>query len=251
MSAALRIMFVDDEPAVLSSLSRLFLDEPYQIVSAQNATEALEKLHEFSPVALVVSDYRMPATNGVTLLQEIMRISPDTRRVILSAYSDNDILLDAVNRGRIHRYIVKPWDNELLKTIANELVGEYELLVRFRIEAEQLAQRNRLLSRSNEQLGDMLSEILDSIRSDTSLQLKPEKISPLNDHLHKHKQLSSRENEILVAVAAGKPLKAIAQELNISLKTVSTYKKRLSEKMNFRHDADLIRYALSQSSLSE
>lgn len=249
MNHAPRIMFVDDEPAVLSSLTRLFLDEPFQIVCAQNGTEALEKLHHYSPIALLVSDYRMPAMNGVSLLHEIMRISPDTRRVILSAYNDNDILLDAVNLGRIHRYIVKPWDNELLKTIVYELVGEYELLVRFRIEAEQLAQRNRLLSRSNEQLGDMLSEILDTIRSDTSLQLKPEKISPFNDQILKHKQLSSREHEILLAVAAGKPLKAIAQELNISLKTVSTYKKRLSEKMSFRNDADLIRYAISQSPL--
>lgn len=239
----IRILFVDDEISVLNAMLRLFHDEPYHLLTASGGPAALELLHGNSPVQLIIADYRMPGMNGVEFLQRAMLQCPDTRRVILSGYPDLDVLLAAVNEGRVHRFLVKPWNNEGLKAVVKEMLGEYEMLVNFRRDAEELARNNRLLSRTNEHLSALLADVLTSMRRE----IAPADLHhPASDPVPSQSvaTLSPRENQILRDIASGHALKAIAIDLGLSIKTISTYKKRIFDKMGFRNDAELIAYSL-------
>ena len=246
-----RILIVDDEPGVLNALQRTLHDEPHEVLTASGGRAALELLQATGPVQLIISDYRMPGMTGVELLQQVMQQWPDTRRVILSAFPDTDALLAAVNEGRVHRFLVKPWENDVIKSVVKEMISEYELLVSFRTHAEMLAHNNRLLSRTNEHLSTILADVLANMRQETTPDAgQRHAILPPDSSDHRSPDsLSPREREILFAIAAGRSPKAIAMDLGISIKTVSTYKKRLFEKMDFKNSAELIGYTLKSNLL--
>jgi DNA-binding NtrC family response regulator len=111
---AARILFVDDEPANLQ-LFRLQLGERYEVLTAGHGLEALEVLDRES-VGVVLSDERMPGMRGVDLLAKVFERWPDVPRVIVSAYSDADRLLLAMNRGHAHEYVLKPWNLDELES---------------------------------------------------------------------------------------------------------------------------------------
>ena len=246
-----RVLVVDDETSVLNALQRVFHDEPYDVLTASGAVSALEILQETGHIQLIISDYRMPGINGIEFLQQVMQQWPDTRRVILSAFPDTDVLLAALNEGRAHRFLVKPWNNESIKAVVREMLDEYAVLVDFRQGAEELARNNRLLSRTNEHLSSMLADVLATMRQQTAYENPvPYAQRPaLPADTKRHESLSSREREILNAIASGHSLKAIAMDLDLSIKTVSTYKKRLCDKMGFKNDAELIGYTLKNDLL--
>ncbi|MDK9719356.1 MAG: response regulator [Trichlorobacter sp.] len=241
-----QLLVVDDEKSVLSVVTRCFLDSPVHVVTADNAKTALEMLHNGLQVALVISDYRMPGMNGVEFLQQVMQNWPDIKRVILSAYPDTDLLLSAVNEGRVHYFVAKPWNSGELRSVVQELLKEVDVLKNVRQEVEELVHRNKLLASTNQQLTQLLNNLLQIVRGDD-----PDKAikipSPLPEtvSLTAHQHLSPREYQILKALAAGQKPKEIAHDLGISVKTVSTYKLRMCEKMGFSSDAALISYALS------
>lgn len=246
-----KILFVDDETGVLNAMQRLFHDETYEVLTTSSGPAALELLQNTGPVKLIISDYRMPGMNGVEFLQQVMQRWPDTRRAILSGFPDSDVLLAALNEGRVHRFLVKPWDNDALKLVVREMLDEYETLEIFRHSAEELARNNRLLSRTNEHLSAVLADVLANMRRETACEgTLQETAHPSVASGHRlHESLSPRELEILFAVASGHSLKAIAMDRGLSIKTVSTYKKRLYEKMGFRNDAELIVYSLKNNLL--
>jgi response regulator RpfG family c-di-GMP phosphodiesterase len=106
------LLFVDDEPHIVQSLSLLFDD--YTVLTANSGDEALAILKN-TPVDVVVSDQRMPQMTGVELLQKVKQSSPNTVRLLLTGYSDLDAVIDSVNAGEIFRYINKPWNSSKLK----------------------------------------------------------------------------------------------------------------------------------------
>lgn len=112
------IMFVDDEPNILTALKRLMRSTPYRVVLAEGASSALSTL-ELIPVDMVVSDMRMPGMSGAELLAEIYQHYPDTLRVLMTGYADMQSTIDAINNGKISRYISKPWDDAELIQIIN------------------------------------------------------------------------------------------------------------------------------------
>ncbi len=237
-----KVLIVDDEPGVLRAIHRLLLDEHCQVLTAQGGHEALALLNETGPVQLLISDYRMPVMNGVEFLQQTMHRWPDTRRMILSAFPDTEVLLSAVNEGRIHRFMVKPWDNDALRDTVREMLQEFAILEQFRRDAEELTRTNRLLSRTNEHLSSILADVLAGIRQELPVGVRGQR--PVMAAVDGLEQLSPRERRVLCGLAAGQPVKAIALELGVSIKTVSTYKKRLCDKMKFNNDAELIVYAV-------
>jgi DNA-binding NarL/FixJ family response regulator len=250
-----KILIVDDEQGVLNAIQRLLHDESYEVLTASRGMAALELLRLYGPVQLIISDYRMPGMNGVELLQQVMQQWPDTRRVILSAYPDTDNLLAAVNEGRVHRFMVKPWDNDALKSIIREMLDEYRIIIDFRRDAEELVRNNRLLSRTNEHLSAILGDVLANMRS-VSASVPEGVMTPTgaSSNLLKHKPhdtLSPREFEIFLALGSGQTSKGIASELGLSIKTVSTYKKRIFDKMGFRNDTELVIYSLKNNLLPE
>lgn len=108
-----RVVFVDDEPAVLEALRRSLKDEPYQVLTTQLPEVALEWV-ETGEVSLVVSDQRMPAMAGSDLLAEVGRRSPATGRMILTAYPGPTSEVPELWR-KADGVIAKPWDVEELR----------------------------------------------------------------------------------------------------------------------------------------
>ncbi|MFQ3597139.1 MAG: response regulator [Chloroherpetonaceae bacterium] len=108
-----KILFVDDEPQIVQSLSLLFDD--YDVITATSGEEALKHFKNGNAPDVVVSDQRMPMMTGVELLQKVRDLSPNTVRILLTGYSDLDAVIDSVNSGEIFRYINKPWNSTKLK----------------------------------------------------------------------------------------------------------------------------------------
>lgn len=105
------LLLVDDEPAILSSLKRLFRREGYRLLSAGGGAEALELLASVD-VGVVISDARMPEMSGSEFLGRVRELHPDTVRIMLSGYTDLKAVTSAVNRGEIFRFLTKPWDDD-------------------------------------------------------------------------------------------------------------------------------------------
>jgi response regulator RpfG family c-di-GMP phosphodiesterase len=114
MTEACKILFVDDEAQMLVALSRVFRGKRYDTMTANSGKEAWELLqnHEFQ---VIVSDMRMPEMDGAELLAKCFDKYPQTRRILLTGYSDQDSTIRAINQGKIHQYISKPWDNDKLR----------------------------------------------------------------------------------------------------------------------------------------
>lgn len=146
--AAHTVLFVDDEEAILKALFRLFRRKGYTILTAQGGQEALSLLEKKEhTVSLIVSDQKMPGMNGAAFLERARVLCPEAMRFLLTGYSDMDAIVDAVNKGEIHRYLTKPWnDDDLL------------LQVKWGLEQYELVQENKkllaLTRRQNKQLYD-------------------------------------------------------------------------------------------------
>jgi response regulator RpfG family c-di-GMP phosphodiesterase len=117
------ILLVDDEQSITRSLHRLFRKEKYRILTAASGQEGLKILETTDqPVSLVISDQRMPGMTGAQFLEKARLIAPDAIRFLLTGYSDVKDILDAVNKGEIHRYLTKPWnDDELIQQVRSAL----------------------------------------------------------------------------------------------------------------------------------
>lgn len=142
-----RLLFVDDEPNILSALKRLFRSLGYVIYVAESGEEGLEVL-EREPIDLVVSDMRMPGMSGAEFLEKVRSRWPDAVRILLTGYADVSSTIAAINRGEIYRYISKPWDD-------NDVV----LVVRQALERKFLEQEKRRLEELTRQQNEELKEL--------------------------------------------------------------------------------------------
>ena len=119
------ILIVDDEPDILDSL-QLSLEQDYDVLTATNGAEGLGMM-DGREVALIISDQRMPKMTGVEFLAKAMEISPRTVRMMLTGFADFDAIVEAINQGRIYRYISKPWEPRDLEMDVRRAVEAYEL----------------------------------------------------------------------------------------------------------------------------
>ncbi len=108
------LLLVDDEPNILSSLTRLLRREGYRILTATSPLEAFELLAK-QPVQVIVSDQRMPEMSGTEFLARVRQLYPDTIRLVLTGYTDIDSITGAINLGAIYKFLTKPWDDDLLR----------------------------------------------------------------------------------------------------------------------------------------
>ncbi|MCI4646592.1 response regulator [Phaeodactylibacter sp.] len=130
------IFSVDDDPQVLRSLKRDLRNaykEDYRIISTDSANEGLEALEELKKkgeeVALFISDQRMPEMLGVEFLERARPLYPEAKRVLLTAYSDTDAAIKAINDVQLDYYFLKPWDppKERLYPVLNDLLEEWQV----------------------------------------------------------------------------------------------------------------------------
>ena len=124
----LTILFVDDEPSILSSLRRLFRPKGYQIHLAEGGLAALAVLEQVA-IDLVISDMRMPGMDGVQFLEQVRQRWPDVVRLLLTGYADIASTIGAVNRGENYRYIAKPWDDDDIVMIVHDALAHQALVL--------------------------------------------------------------------------------------------------------------------------
>jgi len=110
------ILYVDDERANLDLFSRSF-DEEFRVMTAASGVIALEILEAEKGVGVLVSDQRMDPMTGIDLLTRAAARWPDVTRVLLTAYSDRELLLQAIQLGKVHDYVLKPWSREDLAAL--------------------------------------------------------------------------------------------------------------------------------------
>src|ERR1051325_3715076 len=119
-----KIMIVDDEPANLRLLERLFRRD-YTVISAGSGEEALRLLEQHD-VALLITDQRMPGMTGTELLKRVAPLRPQMARIILTGHTDVGPLVEAINCGQVYKYVTKPWDNDDLRLTVERAVEHYE-----------------------------------------------------------------------------------------------------------------------------
>jgi response regulator RpfG family c-di-GMP phosphodiesterase len=157
----IKILFVDDEENILHAMERLFLDEEFEILTANSGAKGLELLRQHPDVALIVSDQRMPVMGGVDFLAQARQLVPHALRIILTGYADIGATVDAINRGGAYRYITKPWnDDDLLQTIRDG-VRQYRLVW----ENQEL---NKTVARQNEELAEWNRNLKNRVMEQTA-----------------------------------------------------------------------------------
>ena len=119
------ILVVDDEQDNLDAF-RFNFRKTFDIITANSGPEALQILAE-KEVAVVVTDQRMPKMTGVELLREVRTNQPDTVGIILTAFTDVDVLIEAINLGQVYRYITKPWDAKEVRGVMQYAIERFHL----------------------------------------------------------------------------------------------------------------------------
>ncbi|MDH3394019.1 MAG: response regulator, partial [Desulfobulbaceae bacterium] len=130
-----KVLYVDDEPVNLSNFSFVF-ENDFKVLTASSGEEALKIFRQEKDIAIVIADQRMPGMNGVELLERLRNYDPETIRIILTGYTDADDIVDAINRGNVYQYILKPWREDPLR-----------ITLQRALETHTLQKENRLLSR--------------------------------------------------------------------------------------------------------
>ncbi len=146
-----RLLIVDDEPSNLEVLEAL-LEADYEVLRAPNGRAALALLEREGPVDLVLSDQRMPFMTGTEFLAQMVVQYPDTVRILLTAYTDVDPILTAVNRGNVYRFLLKPWEPLTLRTAVQDGLA-------LKARGQLLASAVTLLSARRAELEGTLSEL--------------------------------------------------------------------------------------------
>src|SRR5450432_519877 len=145
-----KVLLVDDEPSALEGYRRL-LHRDFEIETTVSPREALSFVNRKGPYSVVVSDMRMPEMDGAELLTRIRAVAPETVRIAITGYTDIETAAQAINAGRIFRFLTKPCEKETLRATIKAGVEQYRLL---RSEKELL---EGTLSGSVKVLAEMLS----------------------------------------------------------------------------------------------
>jgi response regulator RpfG family c-di-GMP phosphodiesterase len=118
------VVCVDDEPAILSALRRSLRSEPYELLTTESPQGALELVGS-RDVSLVITDQRMPGMVGTELLEEVLKRSPSTARILLTAYPGSTACTPGLSDWT-ECMISKPWDSAMLRQTIRQLLGERE-----------------------------------------------------------------------------------------------------------------------------
>lgn len=203
-----RVLIADDHALVRAGLKQFLVDDRSITAVGEAATgrETLEKLRD-ETWDLVILDIGMPDRSGMDILRHVRSGYPDTRVLILSGFPERQYAINMLRAGA-HGFLGKESaPDDLLKAVHVILAGR------------------RYLSPT---MSELLITEIDNGGADRPI----------------HQQLSKREFQIFCKLASGSSVSEIARELCLSVKTVSTYRSRVLEKMHFKTNADITSYAL-------
>jgi DNA-binding NarL/FixJ family response regulator len=203
----IRVLIVDDHPVVRRGLQQILAAEPDvgSAVEAASAAELMERVRGEEWDAVVL-DISLPDRNGLEVLKDVKALQPGLPVLILSMHPEDQYAVRALKAGA-SGYVTKESAAEELVKAVRKVVGGGRYVSP--VLAEKLAM---------------------SVGADYQ--------KPL------HESLSDREYQVACLIASGKKIKEIAEELSLSVKTVSTYRARILEKMNMKSNAELIHYAV-------
>jgi response regulator RpfG family c-di-GMP phosphodiesterase len=145
------ILYIDDEVNNLVAFKANFRRD-YNIFTTENTDEAMTFL-KGNKIQIVITDQRMPGKTGVEFLQDVMKEFPDPIRILLTGYSDIEVVIDSINKGQIFRYLTKPFNDLELKMAIENAMEVFTL----REKNKELIEK---LSIANEQLEFMLRQKL-------------------------------------------------------------------------------------------
>ncbi len=155
-----KILCVDDEKSILSSIKRLFLNDAYEVLTASSGKEGLELLKK-NMVDIIISDQRMPEMSGVEFLTLSKEFSRDSIRIVLTGYADISTAIESINDGEVYRYITKPWNNDDLKAV-----------VKGALELKTLRKKNNALleltKTQNDKLKDLNTNLENKVKGQTA-----------------------------------------------------------------------------------
>jgi two-component system invasion response regulator UvrY len=201
----IRVLITDDHPIVRRGLRQIVADEADMIVTeAGTGSEALG-LIDTADFNLVLLDLSMPGISGLEVLSQIRTRRPELPVLVLSGHSEAEFAVRIIKAGASGYLNKHLAPEELITAIRRVLTGR-------------------------RYIGPAVAELIaDSIgKNDVAL----------------HASLSDREFQVMLLIAAGKTVSEIADELALSVKTVSTYRTRILEKMNLKNNAELMRYVV-------
>jgi signal transduction histidine kinase len=139
------ILVVDDENDNVEALERIFRLK-YKVLKATSGRQALQILDQHpEPVALIITDQRMPEMTGVEFLSRTIEKFPDTVRILLTGYTDIESVISAINSGQIYRYLTKPWDPVDLQATVDRAIERYLL-------GRELKEKNAALAKALSEL---------------------------------------------------------------------------------------------------
>jgi two-component system, NtrC family, response regulator AtoC len=131
------VLVVDDEQDNLDAF-RFVFRKSFALTYAQGGDQALATLQSLDP-AVIVTDQRMPGMSGIDVLKRATKLRPDAVGVLLTAYTDMPVLLEAINSGAVYRYVQKPWDSKELAVVVRQSIERFHTLRENRRLREQLA----------------------------------------------------------------------------------------------------------------
>jgi len=209
----IKILVADDHTIVREGLKQIVADVGDMMVAdeAGNGQEALQKIRE-GDYDVILLDISMPGRSGLEVLKDIRAERPKLPVLILSMHSEEQYAVRALRAGA-SGYLTKA-------SAPDELIGAI-----------------RKVSRGRKYVTASLAEKL-ALEMDVDIRKPP------------HEMLSDREYQVMLMLASGKAVKEIADELCLSVKTISTYRSRILEKMNMKKNAELTLYAIQNSLVS-
>jgi len=158
-----KILLVDDAPAVLR-VFRAVLEPTYDVVTASNGQAGLQKCREEGPFAVVISDYEMPGMNGSEFLGRVREQWPDTVSMLLTCYTDIDVMTEALHCARIFRFLEKLSPRECFLAAVSDAVVEHRAIEARLRQAEELGRSTEMLAQLTTSLEERLLEQAQALR---------------------------------------------------------------------------------------
>lgn len=163
-----KLMVVDDEADNLALLYRTFRRD-FQVYNAESAYQALDILDKEGEMAVIISDQRMPKMSGIEFLSRTVDRFPDTIRIVLTGYTDVHDLVEAINNGKVFKYITKPWDARELLLVVQQATETYRVVKHRTNELNRALRRESLFNavmtaiRESLDYGSILQTIVETV----------------------------------------------------------------------------------------